>query len=133
MDISKRFARSLALHRTRRGLTQAGLAHLVGTTPSYVGHLERGEREPSLTTLGAIAVALQVGVGELFVLTGLEGCEADEIQELRELMRGRSREDHDLVVRVARALFEDGRLILGESPVRPVPNGRRPLRSRRRS
>lgn len=113
MDICKVFARSLTYHRSRLGLTQAQLAERVGTTPSYVGHLERGEREPSLLTLGALASALNLNVGELFVGNdgdAVRGPASTSVQELEELMRGRSPQDVELLVRVARAMFDDNRL-----------------------
>jgi transcriptional regulator with XRE-family HTH domain len=44
--------------RGRRGLTQAELAELCGTTQSAVARLERGTRPPRLDTLLRIANAL---------------------------------------------------------------------------
>jgi len=48
----------VAEERVRRGLTQAELAALCGTTQSAVARLERGARPPRLDTLLRIANAL---------------------------------------------------------------------------
>ncbi len=51
--------------RKAKGLTQEGLAELSDLHRTYVGGLERGERNPSLFILFRLARALGVTVGEL--------------------------------------------------------------------
>lgn len=97
-------------HRKRLGLTQAQLAEKVGTTPSYVGHLERGERDPSLVTIEEFSKILKVDAGEFFVSRAGTDERSLADQELRELLRGRSSSDLELVTRLARAAFADPRL-----------------------
>lgn len=124
--VRQAFARNLAYHRERRGFTQARLAELVDSSPSYIGHLERGEREPSLLTIEEVSKALGVQAGELLV-TRSDGAADVDLQEMLELLRGRQREDIRLALRLARAAFEDPRLS-GASPAGPV--GARPGRTR---
>lgn len=56
--LSRALAAQVAAERARRGLTQAELAALCGTTQSAVARLERGARPPRLDTLLRIANAL---------------------------------------------------------------------------
>jgi transcriptional regulator with XRE-family HTH domain len=56
--LANALAVQVAAERNRRGLTQAELAGLCGTTQSAVARLERGERPPRLDTLLRIANAL---------------------------------------------------------------------------
>jgi transcriptional regulator with XRE-family HTH domain len=49
--------------RAASGLTQKRLAELVGTSPTYLSHVEAGRREPSVTLLRALARVLDVPPG----------------------------------------------------------------------
>lgn len=58
-------AKRLKALRAERGLTQAALAARAGLALAYVGRLEIGQHDPSLSTLRALARALRVPVGQL--------------------------------------------------------------------
>jgi transcriptional regulator with XRE-family HTH domain len=64
-DDLTRLAKRLKALRAERSLTQAALAAKAGLALAYVGRLEIGQHDPSLTTLKALARALRVPVGEL--------------------------------------------------------------------
>ncbi|MBI5482172.1 MAG: helix-turn-helix transcriptional regulator [Deltaproteobacteria bacterium] len=51
--------------RERAGLTQAALAERAGVTDETIGRLERGAFEPALSTLVAVADALDVDLDSL--------------------------------------------------------------------
>lgn len=52
--------------RKERGLSQEDLGELSGFHFSYIGGLERGERNVSLENLAKVAETLGVDIGELF-------------------------------------------------------------------
>lgn len=52
--------------RERRNLTQAELAIAAGISQSTVAHIENGKKDPSLSTLKKIAIALDVHIAILF-------------------------------------------------------------------
>ena len=52
--------------RHQRGLSQEEVAHSAGIHVTYLSGIERGRRNPSLRNIRRIAVALGIGVGELF-------------------------------------------------------------------
>lgn len=56
--LTRALAVQVEAERGRRGLTQAEVAELCGTTQSAVARLERGTRPPRLDTLLRIANAL---------------------------------------------------------------------------
>jgi transcriptional regulator with XRE-family HTH domain len=58
--------RRLTSHRVRRGLRVAELAREVGVTPSLISQIERGQSRPSVSTLFALAQALDVPVDAFF-------------------------------------------------------------------
>lgn len=52
-------------HRKKLGLTQEGLAYKAEIDRSYIGGVERGERNLTLKVLCAICVALGCDIAEL--------------------------------------------------------------------
>jgi PAS domain S-box-containing protein len=51
---------NLRKQRRKGALSQEALARLLGMDPSYIGQLEKGGRDPALSTLFRLAVALRV-------------------------------------------------------------------------
>src|SRR5215831_15688640 len=65
-DLAGDIGRRLAAHRGQRGMRVAELAREVGVTPSLISQIERGMSRPSVSTLFAIAQALDVPVDAFF-------------------------------------------------------------------
>ena len=66
MDVRIRFGRALRGRRTRLGVSQEAFADLCGLDRTYVGGIERGERNVSLVNLEKLAKALKISLSELF-------------------------------------------------------------------
>lgn len=60
------FGKRIRLLRLKAGYSQEDLASLSQLDRTYIGGIERGERNPSLRNILRIADALQVSVTELF-------------------------------------------------------------------
>ena len=60
VDPRKRFGTTLREMRTARGLSQERLAEACGLHRTYVGGIERGERNVSLLNICRIAAAIEV-------------------------------------------------------------------------
>jgi transcriptional regulator with XRE-family HTH domain len=56
----------LAEHRNRRGVKVSALARQIGVSPSLISQIERGQSRPSVSTLFALAEALDVPVDAFF-------------------------------------------------------------------
>jgi len=65
--IQERFGHRVRELRETRGLSQEGLAFRAGVHRTYLGGIERGERNPALKNIAAIAEALGVTLSELFM------------------------------------------------------------------
>lgn len=60
------FGKRIRQLRTERNLSQEQLAELTGFHRTYIGMVERGERNPSLSNVGVFANAFQLSLSELF-------------------------------------------------------------------
>ena len=60
-----RFAHNLRLQRTANGLSQEQLADLAGLHRTYIGSVERLERNISIDNMERLAVALKLDLKEL--------------------------------------------------------------------
>ena len=65
-DVEKRFGKRVRELRLAKGLSQEELAYRAGVHRTYLGGIERGERNPALKNISAIAEALGVTLSELF-------------------------------------------------------------------
>ena len=61
-----RFGRSVRHQRNKCNLTQEELAHLCELDRTYIGGIERGERNVSLLNIQKIATALKINIKEMF-------------------------------------------------------------------
>lgn len=60
------FGRNVRSLRTAKGYSQERFAHLVDLDRTYIGGIERGERNPALKVIIRIADALETSVDHLF-------------------------------------------------------------------
>lgn len=60
--------RAIKLCRSQRGWTLAELGKLAGIAPSHLSMVERGERDPSMTSVETISKALGIPVNVLVFL-----------------------------------------------------------------
>ncbi len=69
---ANRFGKAVRKARTAAGLTQEDLADRSGLDRSYIGGVERGERNPTLTVIEKIADGLGISIAELFTFPANE-------------------------------------------------------------
>jgi transcriptional regulator with XRE-family HTH domain len=65
-SLSIRFGERVRELRKEQGLSQEGFADMCGFDRTYISGIERGVRNPSLSAIEALAMALSVTVAELF-------------------------------------------------------------------
>jgi transcriptional regulator with XRE-family HTH domain len=75
-DIRIVFGRAVRSARTDRKISQEQLADESGLDRSYLGGVERGDRNPSLVAIDKIARGLELPLGDLFAK-----CDALRIQQ----------------------------------------------------
>ncbi len=70
MDVRERLAKNLRKLRQQKGWSQEEFAHQAGIHRTYISDLERAARNPTITVVDKLAVALEVEIGELFSTSG---------------------------------------------------------------
>lgn len=66
MEIRSLIGWNVRLLRVAKGLSQDDLGLAAGVERAYIGYLERGQKNPTATTLEKLATALECHVAELF-------------------------------------------------------------------
>lgn len=72
-DIAKIIGQRIRNYRTQKGLSQEKLAELADCHPTYIGQLERGEKNATLESVEKIASAMDISLSELFDKLGKSG------------------------------------------------------------
>lgn len=65
-ELRMKFGEKIRMIREAQGLSQEDLAFKSGLHRTYIGGIERGERNPSLESIAKIAKALDVPLNYLF-------------------------------------------------------------------
>jgi transcriptional regulator with XRE-family HTH domain len=96
-----KFGHEVRRRRKSVGMTLEQLAEKSGLTPNYVGTIEAGQRDPSLSTVLALARGLSVAPGEL--IGGTARLSSAALEAAR-LFDGASPDTQDAVLRLLRSV-----------------------------
>jgi transcriptional regulator with XRE-family HTH domain len=79
-EIAKIIGERIRAYRTKAGLSQENLAERAGRHSTYIGQLERGEKNATLESIEKVARALDVSFETLFmhIISGLAQNESAE-------------------------------------------------------
>lgn len=69
-EIAKIVGQRVRNYRTEKGLSQEKLAELSRCHPTYIGQVERGEKNATLESIEKIASAMEVPLSKLFEKMG---------------------------------------------------------------
>lgn len=69
-EIAKTIGQRIRTHRTEKGMSQEKLAELSGCHPTYIGQLEREEKNATLESIEKIYSAMGVSLSNLFEKIG---------------------------------------------------------------
>lgn len=100
-----KFGKRVRELRKSQKLSQQELAPKAGLHYTYIGAVERAERNLSLGSMEKIAKGLGVGIADFFPPQELTP-EGGVIDETVNLLRGRKLEDLQLVLKVAKAIVQ---------------------------
>ena len=69
-EIAKTIGQRIRNYRVEKGLSQEKLAELSGCHPTYIGQVERGEKNATLESIAKIASAMNISLAKLFEKVG---------------------------------------------------------------
>ncbi len=78
-EIAKIIGQRIRNYRLNSDLSQEKLAELSGCHPTYIGQLERGEKNATIESIEKISVSLNVPLSKLFEKLGGEGTDSRDI------------------------------------------------------
>ena len=100
-EIAKSIGQRIRNYRTKQGLSQEKLAEMSGYHPTYIGQLERGEKNATLESIEKIAAALNVSLSTLFEQLGGNGTAESNIPlKCYEFVAAKSKEEQDQIYRI---------------------------------
>ena len=100
-DIAKAVGQRIRNYRTQNGLSQEKLAELSGCHPTYIGQLERGEKNATLESIERITAALGITLSKLFEkLGGQEDDTKDIPLACYEFLSAKSKEEQEQLYKI---------------------------------
>lgn len=69
-DLTKIIGQRIRNYRTAQNLSQERLAELSGCHPTYIGQIERGEKNATIESIEKISSALKIPLSQLFEKLG---------------------------------------------------------------
>ena len=100
-EIAKIIGQRIRNYRTGLGLSQEKLAELSGCHYTYIGQIERGEKNATIESIEKISAALNVSLSKLFEMLGVENEETSNIPlECYELVSSKTKKEQEIIYRI---------------------------------
>lgn len=100
-DLAKIVGQRIRNYRTQLGLSQEKLAELSGCHPTYIGQLERGEKNATLESIDKVASSLKIFLSKLFENLGGESTNERNIPlECYEFLLTKSQEEQEQIIKI---------------------------------
>lgn len=95
-NITKRLGQRIRKYRTEQGLSQEKLAELSGCHPTYIGQIERGEKNATIESIEKISLALNISLSKLFENISIQENDSQSIpNECYEFLLGKTKEEQE--------------------------------------
>ncbi len=100
-DLTKIVGQRIRSYRTQLGLSQEKLAELSGCHPTYIGQLERGEKNATLESIDKVASSLKISLSKLFENLGGENTSERNLPlECYEFLLTKSQEEQEQIMKI---------------------------------
>lgn len=99
--LAKTIGQRIRSYRTQLGLSQEKLAEMSGCHPTYIGQLERGEKNATIESIEKIASSLNVSLSVLFEnLGGQNLCEENIPLKCYEFLLSKNKQEQGQILKI---------------------------------
>lgn len=99
--LAKIIGQRIRNYRAQLGLSQEKLAELAGCHPTYIGQLERGEKNATLESIDKIATSLKISLSKLFENLGGENTSERNLPlECYNFLLTKSQEEQEQIIKI---------------------------------
>ena len=100
-EIAKAIGQRIRNYRNQQGLSQERLAEMADCHETYIGQLERGEKNETLETVERVAAALGVPLSTLFEkIEGLDGVQENIPLMCYEFLSAKTKKEQERLYRI---------------------------------
>ena len=100
-EIVKTVGQRIRSYRLQLGFSQEKVAELSGCHPTYIGQVERGEKNATLESIEKIAAAIEVPLSKLFDKIGYTPDDSTDIPaKCYELLLTKSKSEQEQIYRI---------------------------------
>ena len=100
-DITKVLGQRIRNYRIAKDLSQEKLAELSGCHPTYIGQIERGEKNATIESIEKISAALNISLSKLFEKLGTQHSESRSIPlECYEFLSAKTKDEQEHIFRI---------------------------------
>lgn len=99
-EITKILGKRIRNYRMAKKLSQEKLAELAGCHPTYIGQLERGEKNVTVESLERVALALEISLSVLFEKLGGKEAAGSIPLACYELLAEKTKEEQEQLYRI---------------------------------
>ncbi|MGM9649099.1 MAG: helix-turn-helix domain-containing protein [Butyricicoccaceae bacterium] len=109
-EITKIVGERLRAQRMAKGLSQEATAERASLHPTYIGQLERGEKNATIESLEKVCRALELPLEQLFEHLLPQDAEQTSASQAYDLIRSRPPEEQEQLLHLLRAIahYKDG-------------------------
>lgn len=98
MTIARELGERLRAYRTQRGWSQEEMAERADLHTTYIGQLERGEKNATIESISKVAAALNISLSKLFENISLAPSEKDIPSRCYDLIQKQPLRDQKLLL-----------------------------------
>ena len=100
-ELAKIIGQRIRNYRNKLGLSQEKLAELSGCHPTYIGQLERGEKNATIESIEKVAASLNISLSKLFENLGVNNSEQRNVPlECYEFLLTKTQEEQEQIYKI---------------------------------